>query len=95
LVGCLASSGEGGPAQNSDVASDQLVVGLSRLLVLEAGKGHGREHLPGLRRGLVSGKEVASIVGRTYISVATPKRELATTGYRDGLDVRLPSFRER
>jgi hypothetical protein len=49
----------------------------------------------GLRRGLVFGEEVASIVGRIYISGATPKRELATTGYRDGLDVRLPSFMER
>jgi hypothetical protein len=78
-----------------DVASGHLVVGLSRLVVLEAGKGHGREYLPGLRRGLISGKEVAGIVGRTYISVATSKGELATTGYRDGLDVRLPSFRER
>src|SRR5215204_4924947 len=52
----------GGLAQNSDVASGHLVVELSRLLVLEARKGHGREHLPGLRRGLVSGEEVASIV---------------------------------
>ena len=85
----------GRPAQNSDVVSGYLVVGLSRLLVLATRKGHDREHLPGLRRGLVSGEEVASIVARTYMSGATPKRELATTSYRDSLDVRLPSFMER
>jgi hypothetical protein len=85
----------GGPAQNSDVASGHLVVGLSRLLVLEAGKGHGREHLPGLRRGLVSGGGGRQHRRKDLHKRGHTKRELATTSYRDGLDVRLPSFMER